>query len=285
MNENQTIKEIVINWHLTETCNYSCEYCFSKYNDICETHEVHRSRESYTALLQKLYSYFSERYLIPVRLNLAGGEPLLSKNIVSIIDVAKNIGFNVSIITNGSLLTPEITNNLKNKLSTIGVSIDSDSNSKDIVIGRCTRSKKTLDRENLIQQLKVLRDSGTVIKVNTVVCKYNNECDLNDLITSITPDKWKVLQALPVNDIDLTVSEIEFNKFINKHKDHREIMAIENNELMTNSYIMVDPLGRFFQNGAACTGYTYSQPILLNNSIDQCFNEIDFNIIKFISRY
>ena len=285
MNKNQTIKEIVINWHLTEACNYSCEYCFSKYNNICKTNEVHRNHESYTALLQKLYSYFTERYAIPVRLNLAGGEPLLSKNIISIIDVAKAIGFDVSIITNGSLLTPEITQNLKGKLSVIGVSIDSDNNNRDIVIGRCTRSKKTLDLDNLKHQLMVLRDSGTKIKINTVVCKYNKEGDLNNLISSIAPDKWKIFQVLPVNNIDLIVSEIEFNNFINRHSEHCQIMTVEHNELMTNSYIMIDPLGRFFQNGAVGAGYIYSQPILLVDSVNQCFTKLEFDIIKFISRY
>ena len=31
-NKNQPKRELVVNWHITEACNYKCSYCFAKWN-------------------------------------------------------------------------------------------------------------------------------------------------------------------------------------------------------------------------------------------------------------
>jgi radical S-adenosyl methionine domain-containing protein 2 len=53
---------------------------------------------------------------------------------------------------------------------------------------------------------------------------------------------------LPVLNSDLAVSDVEFNSFIDRHFALKDVMCVEDNSDMTESYIMVDPYGRFFQN-------------------------------------
>ena len=59
----------------------------------------------------------------------------------------------------------------------------------------------------------------------------------------------------------------------------------ENYQDMRESYLMIDPSGRFFQNSPiAEQGYAYSQPIL-EVGADAAFAEVHFTHERFSSRY
>lgn len=107
---------ITINWHLTEKCNFKCFFCFAKYN--VKEQELHNNINNIDILLNKIYTYFSKTYKV-INLNLVGGEPLLSNNINYIIKKAYEIGFNVSIISNGSLINKEFLDINSEYLTTI----------------------------------------------------------------------------------------------------------------------------------------------------------------------
>jgi len=54
---------------------------------------------------------------------------------------------------------------------------------------------------------------------------------------------------------------------------------------MCESYLMIDPFGRFFQNHPSLTGgYQYSKPIL-SVSAGTAFSEMAFNSTSFQARY
>ena len=65
------MKEITVNWHIIEKCNYKCDYCFAKYKKSLNK-EVHNSKDESTLVLKKLYEFFSTKYDgYDVRLNIA----------------------------------------------------------------------------------------------------------------------------------------------------------------------------------------------------------------------
>jgi len=77
------IKELVINWHITEKCNYSCKFCYAKYqyaNNI--ESELNRSLDNSKKMLYEVYNFFTNEFDRPIRLNFAGGEPFLTGNIL-----------------------------------------------------------------------------------------------------------------------------------------------------------------------------------------------------------
>ncbi len=53
---------------------------------------------------------------------------------------------------------------------------------------------------------------------------------------------------------------------------------------MTESYLMIDPLGRFYQNSANKSGYKYSENTNLCG-VESALAQIQFNPITFASRY
>jgi radical S-adenosyl methionine domain-containing protein 2 len=282
------LETIVINYHLTEKCNYSCRHCFAKYNlDQFYKQELHHDIKKTQNLLESIYNYFHKDLGIKnVRLNFAGGEPMLSKNFEKLILIAKEIGFELSLITNGSMLTQKFITKYINHFSMIGVSIDSFDEETNSQIGRISNNAKILDFPHLRTLLLLARQINPKlnIKINTVITEHNVKEEMTKGINSINPTKWKIFKVIPCYGTK-ALSDKEFNTFINRHKSEvASPIYIEENDDMKESYIMIDPLGRFYQNKMDMFDYTYSTSIL-DIGAKEAFAQIAFDIDKFSSRY
>ncbi|CAH1529805.1 Radical SAM protein [Vibrio rotiferianus] len=286
-----SVNQLVINYHITEKCNYDCHYCYAKW---AKPNELHRDLNELKQVLFKLAKYFLSPNPIQhqlnyksVRLNFAGGEPLLLKErFIEALDYAIELGFKVSMITNGHLLSEQFIAEHSHKLDLLGISYDSNSYSRQQLIGRTTRSGNVLSEtrlKSIFQQVKEY-SPDTELKINTVVNQYNAEDNLSDLIGELQPKKWKVLRVLPVFDDIQTISEQQFYGYVERHESVAHLMSVENNDSMTNSYLMLSPDGSFFQNGNKAQGYFKSRSVL-TTSIDVALAETGFDAEKFALRY
>ncbi len=291
--KNVLADELVINWHITEACNYRCKFCYAQWNNACE---LHRKIGGVERLIEKLANYFihSQNPLkekmgySSVRLNFAGGEPLLLKErIISAIRSAHKAGFKLSIITNGHFLNNQFIEQAGSLLDMVGISFDSQYRDGQTAIGRMDRHGHGISAQDLLAKTAMLREqrSDMAIKINTVVNAVNWQEDFNDLITRINPCRWKVLQVLPVLDqVDLSVTAGQFQSFVERHNQLTLPVVVEDNQCMAGSYLMIDPAGRFYQSAFQRIGYDYSQPIL-DVSVSQALSQIAFTPEHFAARY
>jgi radical S-adenosyl methionine domain-containing protein 2 len=291
--------QLVLNWHITEACNYRCQYCYATWDEASCRRELIHDPDRTVALLKELYRFFQPgNFMNPlatrlawdsVRLNIAGGEPLLNAGrLLATINQAHGLGFDVSLISNGSRLKDVLFHQLAPKLSWLGISIDSASPETNREIGRIDRRGQLLDSEELGRRLAGVRQSNPDlrIKLNTVVNQLNHGEYLGSLIRSIAPDKWKVLRMLPVVNRNLAVSDEQFAAFVTRHQSFEKIFCVEDNQDMRESYLMIDPHGRFFQNTPQVTGqgYSYSHPIL-DVGASAAFKQMTFDVGRFSARY
>ena len=289
-NVNNAKRELVVNWHITEACNYKCSYCFAKWDR--QKNEVMNDEAATIRLLDeisKLPKILNNSYptdFNSIRLNLVGGETFLSFRKVSrIIHHAKQRNFNLSAITNGSRLNDELIDLIAMNFCSIGFSLDSLDNQTNLTIGRS-------EKNNPMDVMKLSEDINTIkklnpdidIKVNTVVSNLNKAEDLSSFIKKIDPDKWKIFKVLPIITEENNISQSDFSQFLDRHNEFDSIISSEDNDEMTDSYLMIDPVGKFFQNSNTTKGYIYSRPII-EIGIRQAFSEIKFNPEKFHGRY
>lgn len=160
------MKNLVVNWHITEACNYHCRFCFAKWN---HKNEVWDNFENAKLILDNIRSIWKEGY----RLNFVGGEPLLfPEKILPVMKYAIALGMDISVQTNGTKL--EILRPIIKNISQIGISIDSWDCERNKIIGRCC-GEKTLSREELLSKINLLRNAGGTfkLKINTVVSEWN----------------------------------------------------------------------------------------------------------------
>lgn len=212
------IDEIVVNWHVTEACNYRCQYCYSHWEREPNRLDVIRDEVASFRLVDALWRFFrpdnasnplrTQLQWSNLRLNLAGGEPMLyPRQVARVARHAKSLGMRVSIITNGSLVSRDAGGlaELARSLDMLGLSIDAVSDSRNRAIGRAVRKGSTLSLEELVQLVDALRapHPGIAIKVNTVVNAFNVHDDLRPVIDALRPDRWKLLRVLPILGDDL----------------------------------------------------------------------------------
>lgn len=292
------VDELTINWHVTEACNYRCQYCYAKWKDFPSSRELFHDRGRTRDLLAELFRYFHPTNTSnplrkalswkTVRLNLAGGEPsILGDRLTAIVGAAREVGFELSLISNGSRLTSGIIKQLAPHLTCLGISLDSANSTTNKEIGRTLSGGRLLDLNALIADIDLARriNPRITLKLNTVVNRLNVEEDLSELIEMARPQRWKILRMLPVVDASLSISDEKFSSFVQRHRAFEAIQCVEDNQDMCESYLMVDPFGRFFQNQPSFTGgYQYSEPIL-SVGAGKAFSEMAFDATSFRSRY
>lgn len=176
--------ELVINFHMTETCNYSCNYCYATWEYFCGDKELHRSEGAVEALIDYLAGHFLSDNTLrqamnyqSVRLNFAGGEPMaLGQRFADALLYANSKGFRTSIITNGAFLDQKRLVELSPYIDVLGVSFDTADEIIASSIGRMDRKGGWITAQRLADissEYKRLNPFG-VFKVNTVVNQFNH---------------------------------------------------------------------------------------------------------------
>lgn len=263
-----------VSFHVVKPCNMECKFCYAKFDDFKVDNQL--NYEYVCTIIFKLYKAGVEK------ITFAGGEPMLYKHLNDSIKFAKSLGMITSIITNGSLIKEQWLIDMKPYLDWIGLSVDSIDDKINKNIGRISK-RMTLDYHMIVD---LIHKYDYKLKINTVVNKYNLNEDFNKFIRYANPKRWKVFQILKIEEQndeqfdEVKISFDEFNTFIDKHKSNKCIVP-ESNELMTSSYLLIDPLGRLFENTKG--KHTYSDS-LINNSIDHCLNQINLNREVFVKR-
>ncbi|MFJ9388100.1 viperin family antiviral radical SAM protein [Nocardioides sp. NPDC101246] len=275
--------EMVVNLHVTERCNFQCTYCFGKWGLLQEssaettvwadTSEAHRIMKDLAGKFRKDGGGDSS-----IRFNFVGGEPALLPNIDNLVKYARSkLKTRVSYVSNGLMLRSFDAKWTARNIDIVGISVDSSFQSTNQQIGRVTRSGKTFDLAEVGMQVQAIRKEADClgirqpeIKVNTVVSELNVLEDFGTVLKTIRPDRWKILKMLPVYSAKTAISDKDFHDFAVRHRTYMHedsnlnglVITTEDNDEMTGSYAMVDPLARFFWYGDLPeSGYQYSKPM------------------------
>ena len=221
------------------------------------------------------------------KINFAGGETMLYPHLDCLIRLAKEEGMTTSIVTNCTMVTDSWLKDISGYLDFIAASIDSADPETHKRSGRTTKNGPLTAK----QYLKVCRSvkmHDIRLKINTVVTSYNCDEDMTGFIEDVAPERWKIMQALRVdgqNDSNakhFEVTDKQFAAFVERHSSVNGVKVVpEDNDLMTGSYVMIDPTGRFFDNTRG--SYTYSRPIL-QVGVSDALQYIKTDFKKFVLR-
>lgn len=149
-------------WEITNTCNYHCSYCIfsseaKKYENELTTNEVKRTIEE---LKENNFTY----------IKFTGGEPFTRKDMTEILKYGKELGFDMDISTNASLITEDIARELKNmNFPMVHVSLDgNDKSSHEYVRGENTFEKT-------LKGIQLLTENNVYTRIGTVIYKQNED--------------------------------------------------------------------------------------------------------------
>ena len=241
MAENKKTKKVQsANIHLDGRCNYHCAHCF----DTCLPKKC-MTPEEWRGQLEYL------RSIGVTKINIAGGEPFLSPHLNEMCELIKSMGFTVSIVSNGSLITKEKIEALAGTVSWLGLSVDSPEENDELMIGRNNGSCNHL--LHIIEVSEWAHNCGMKVKLNITVVRQSWNKDFHRFIAEVRPDRVKAFRALTLKNANddrpdtWSITEEQYEQFRAAHQDIPE-MVFENNSDMIGTYLMFDPLGRWMVN-------------------------------------
>jgi radical SAM protein with 4Fe4S-binding SPASM domain len=174
--------ELVV-WLITGRCNLKCLHCYaSRFNG---------DNEISTELALKIIKEFTE--IDTQHISFTGGEPTIRKDLPLLISEARNFGYELSIVTNTSLLDYNLAKFLVKNDVEIQVSIDG--------IKKETFYKiRGMNLEMLLEKLKQLKILGAKIRPIMTLNKfnYNEVADYVELAANIGSIGAAIIPVIPI---------------------------------------------------------------------------------------
>lgn len=152
---------MIVSWNTTNACNMYCEHC---YRDAgCKAEDELSTKEAKTMLEQIARAGF--KIMI-----FSGGEPLMRPDIVELVAYAKSLGLRPVFGTNGTLITVELAQKLK-EAGTMGMGISLDSMDKE----KHNRFRHYEGAwEQAVQGMRNCREAGLPFQIHTTVMDWNS---------------------------------------------------------------------------------------------------------------
>lgn len=260
-----------VSFHLVKPCNMSCKFCYATYNTVKIGKQL--SAQFVFTILGKLKDAGVKK------VTFAGGEPMLYNDLERVIKYAKRIGLTTSIITNGSLITEDWLIKMEQHLDWIGLSIDSLDHDTNVKIGRVSRNKVI----NYYDLVDMINSYNYKLKINTVVNRFNEYEYMYHFIEYSNTTRWKVFDTLRVegqNEKDYNdIKSTDFNGFVITNAI--DCMVVETNDLMSGSYLLINPLGEIYENWGENVTKSDS---LITHSVEHCLKQVKLDRSKFLKR-
>ena len=183
---------------VTDRCDLRCVYCMKEKMQFLPRSEVLTLEE-----IERLCDNFIELGVEKIR--LTGGEPLVRKDIIKLIErlnyKKNNTNLNeITLTTNGTLLKKYAKQLKLNGVNRINVSLDTINPKKYNKITRFGNIEKVFDGIN------ECLDSDIKIKINTVVIKDFNENEIEELLSWTSNKKIDLtfIEVMPMEETDIS---------------------------------------------------------------------------------
>ncbi|GEM_PF-1480584 len=160
---------------LTSECNQSCVYCFNSSSRSIQAENGKRELDAgqWKKVLEEA------REIGFGQINFTGGEPLLSPHLKEVAEDAKALGFQVKLLTNGTLIDEEWTRWILNNIDIVNISLDSSRPEEhDRVRGEGTFIKAISG----IKQLVRAGHPSVIARPVVTCCNVSNLSDLVDFL-------------------------------------------------------------------------------------------------------
>ena len=156
-----------IQWHLTNACNLNCLHCYGegKASREMTANEVKRQIDDLALMFQAWEQEYEIR--LSPSIQFTGGEPLLYNGLYNILSHAKEKGFELALMTNGSLITRDDSKRLKDiDLNDIQVSIEGPQSVHDSIRGKGSFRAMVRGVEYLIREGNKVSAMVTLSRLN-----------------------------------------------------------------------------------------------------------------------
>lgn len=212
MNDKLEILSII----LTNRCNLKCVYCGRNENENNDCIYRELSNDEWLEIFKDAMSVGLKK------VNMTGGEIFCRKDVIDLIEKTINLGLEVSIETNGTIVNQDQIEYLKKFKDHLSISISLDGINKET--NDKTRGNGSFDKT--FKTINIIKNSGIPLRIITVLSK-NNYDEIPELATTIHEKLGLGFRLLP--------NIIEYGKGVEANDEHG-ISYPKIKELMDNFY-------------------------------------------------
>lgn len=246
-----------IHWDITSKCNFKCLHCCVKDRNHIDSDVSGNDVVDRLKILKTLGAYI---------VSFTGGEPLLYKDIYMVLQNARELGYEVHLLTNGSCLNDDIISLCKKydiliSLSLYGASEDT----YEKITGNKTNFDKVITNINKLHEnknkynftLNLLKENiNEIERINNICNKYGKKAEHNIEISSTllgsTETNSHQINLDDINSIKGKINLIggkDFNKKRNWNhicKVGRSVISIRPTGDITPCYHFPEVIGNIF---------------------------------------
>jgi len=208
--------EFFIQLHLTERCNLRCKHCYQNGSrpDEMSLSEI----QSVLDEIGDMINDWTEAYEVDFAcsFNITGGEPFLRQDIFNVLEELKNKGFDTYLLSNGTLINPEIAAAVaKLQIKGVQISVEGPENIHDAIRGSGSFALSVKGIRNLV-------DTGINVTLNTTLSGMNAPyfMDVIDLASSLGVQKVGFSRLVPSGSgremLDTMLKKEELENLYNK---------------------------------------------------------------------
>lgn len=201
---------------LTNRCNLKCVYCGRNENKDNSCTKLELSADEWIKIFKDAMSVGLKK------VNMTGGEIFCRRDVLEIIERTINLGLDVSIETNGTIITEEQIQYLSKFKDHLSMSISLDGIKKET--NDLTRGNGSFDKA--FETINIIRKYDIPLRIITVLSK-NNYDEIPELVTTIHEQLGLGFRLLP--------NIIEYGKGVEANETEA-VSYFKIQELMDNFY-------------------------------------------------
>ena len=172
-----------LSWEVTKRCNLNCHHCYNE-----------SSTKNYEPSLEQIRSVVDELSTTKLRnIVVSGGEPLMRKDLQTIIGWLRPLTFNLTLATNGTLINEQNITWLGEMIDLANLSLDA---GNKFAYEKFRGRKETFDK--CLRGLELLVQKKVPVVIQTTISRFNIDAleELADLAINKGATAWIV--RLPV---------------------------------------------------------------------------------------
>lgn len=172
-----------LSWEVTKRCNLNCHHCYNE-----------SSTKNYEPSLEQIRSVVNELSTTKLRnIVVSGGEPLMRKDLQTIIGWLRPLTFNLTLATNGTLIDEQNITWLGEMIDLVNLSLDA---GNKVAYEKFRGRKETFDK--CLRGLDLLVQKKVPVVIQTTISRFNIDSleELADLAINKGATAWIV--RLPV---------------------------------------------------------------------------------------
>jgi radical SAM protein with 4Fe4S-binding SPASM domain len=162
----KTARDFFLQWHLTERCNLACRHCYQ--SGVTGAEMDLRSIGETAAEVSDMLEDWAERYeiLFSPSLTITGGEPFLRQDLFEVLSLLARQGFDIHLLTNGTLIDRDRARRLEGLLRGIQVSIEGPEPVHDAIRGKGAFRKA-------VAGVEALAGGNIPVSLNVTISRLN----------------------------------------------------------------------------------------------------------------